>query len=66
MICVSHANKENVSLRFYLHPDMLYVIPNALNANDFTPDPSRRFPLHTINIVIVSRINYRKGIDLLV
>jgi phosphatidylinositol glycan class A protein len=42
------------------------TIPNAVDATKFTPDPSRRYPLHKINIVLLSRLVYRKGIDLLV
>lgn len=32
----------------------------------FTPDPSKRYPLNTINIVVLSRLTFRKGIDLLI
>jgi hypothetical protein len=43
------------------HPEMLSTIPNAVDPDKFTPDPSMRFPTNTINIVIVSRLVYRKG-----
>jgi phosphatidylinositol glycan class A protein len=42
------------------------VIPNAVDTHRFTPDPSARRPLNTINIVVISRLTYRKGVDLLI
>ena len=63
-ICVSHTSKENTVLRAKIKPDLVSVIPNAVDASVFTPDPSQR-PTHRINIVIVSRLVYRKGSDLL-
>lgn len=65
-ICVSHTNKENLTLRAAMDPSMIYVIPNSVDTSKFTPNPGLRFPLNKINIVIVSRLHYRKGIDLLV
>ena len=41
-ICVSYTNKENFVLRAQMPPSKVYVIPNALNAGDFTPDVERR------------------------
>jgi len=66
VICVSNSCRENLSLRARLHPSLISTIPNAVDPTKFTPDPSRRYPLHTINIVVLSRLVYRKGIDLLV
>ncbi|KZT24146.1 glycosyltransferase family 4 protein [Neolentinus lepideus HHB14362 ss-1] len=43
----------------------VYVIPNAIVAERFKPDPNPT-PSDTITIVVVSRLAYRKGIDLLV
>lgn len=73
-IAVSNTCRENLVLRAALPPTMISVIPNAIDANQFTPksktadkdmtialDPSKR-----VNIVVVSRLVYRKGIDLLV
>lgn len=65
-ICVSHTCRENLALRACLHPSLISTIPNAVDPTKFTPDPSRRFPPNTINIVVISRLVYRKGIDLLV
>lgn len=66
VICVSHTCRENLVLRAALHPSLVSTIPNAVDATKFTPDPSRRYPSNTINIVLLSRLVYRKGIDLLV
>ena len=44
----------------------LLLITNLVDASIFTPDQSARYPSHTINIVILSRLVYRKGIDLVV
>ncbi|RKO91063.1 hypothetical protein BDK51DRAFT_36048 [Blyttiomyces helicus] len=60
IICVSHTSKENTVLRASLDPACVSVIPNAVVAADFKPDPS------ALTIVITSRLVYRKGIDLLV
>ena len=49
-----------------MEPSRISAIPNAVDVNRFTPDPSKRFPLNKINIVVVSRLTYRKGVDLLV
>ncbi|CAG8553747.1 1457_t:CDS:2 [Diversispora eburnea] len=58
VICVSHTSKENTVLRASLNPQMVSVIPNAIVASQFKPDP--------VTIVVASRMVYRKGIDLLV
>jgi phosphatidylinositol glycan class A protein len=59
-------SRENLVLRANLHPDLVSVIPNAVDASKFTPDTSKRFPTNTINVVMLSRLVYRKGIDLAV
>ncbi len=63
-ICVSHTSKENTALRASLNPHTISVIPNAVDATMFTPDPSQRKP-GRLTIVVVSRLVYRKGTDLL-
>ncbi|XP_077980331.1 phosphatidylinositol N-acetylglucosaminyltransferase subunit A-like [Glandiceps talaboti] len=63
-ICVSHTSKENTVLRARLNPSKVSVIPNAVDATNFTPEITRRSP-DRIVIVIVSRLVYRKGMDLL-
>jgi len=76
VICVSHTGRENTVLRGQLferdedNPSEIivrrsvYVIPNALVAEQFQPHPQP--PADTITIVVLSRLAYRKGIDLLV
>ena len=65
VICVSHTGRENTVLRGALDPVNCSVIPNAVDCNTFRPDVSRR-PSNRINIIVVSRLVFRKGIDLLV
>ncbi|CAD6953223.1 unnamed protein product, partial [Tilletia laevis] len=65
VICVSHTGKENTVLRAALDPKDVSVIPNAVVASDFIPDPSAPRP-GRITIVVLSRLMYRKGIDLLI
>lgn len=67
VICVSHCSKENLVLRAYLDPTIVSVIPNAVDTTKFTPNPSAApNPNHRINVVILSRLVYRKGLDLVV
>ncbi|CAG8450479.1 15007_t:CDS:2 [Funneliformis mosseae] len=65
VICVSHTSKENTVLRAALNPQMVSVIPNAVVASQFKPDPGAQDP-NFITIVVASRLVYRKGLDLLV
>lgn len=64
IVCVSYTSKENTVLRAALNPEIVSVIPNAVDSTDFTPDPSQRQE-EKITIVVISRLVYRKGIDLL-
>ncbi|XP_016976179.1 phosphatidylinositol N-acetylglucosaminyltransferase subunit A [Drosophila rhopaloa] len=64
-ICVSHIGKENTVLRARVAKQRVSVIPNAVDTALFTPDPGQRPSNDTINIVVASRLVYRKGIDLL-
>ncbi|KDQ09440.1 glycosyltransferase family 4 protein [Botryobasidium botryosum FD-172 SS1] len=65
VICVSNTGRENTVLRASLHPSIAHVIPNAVIAEQFRPSPTL-LDTTTINIVVVSRLAYRKGVDLLV
>ncbi|CAD8138046.1 unnamed protein product [Paramecium pentaurelia] len=65
-ISVSHVSKENLSMRASLDPRNISVIPNAVDCSRFTPNPQKRYPLNTINIVVICRMTFRKGVDLLV
>ncbi|CAG9814233.1 unnamed protein product [Phaedon cochleariae] len=62
-ICVSHTGKENTVLRAKVDSRRVSVIPNAVDTYSFTPDPSQRTKNH-ITVVVVSRLVYRKGVDL--
>nr|CAG4636131.1 EOG090X0515 [Eubosmina coregoni]SVE69766.1 EOG090X0515 [Eubosmina coregoni] len=63
-ICVSHTGKENTVLRARVPANQVSVIPNATDCSLFTPDPSKRDE-SKITIVALSRLAYRKGLDLL-
>lgn len=62
IICVSHVGKQNKALQHESIP--ISVIPNAVDTQVFTPDPSKRDP-NKITIIVNSRLVYRKGVDLL-
>jgi phosphatidylinositol glycan class A protein len=64
-ICVSHTCRDNLILRAKLDPQRVHVIPNAVDPTKFTPDPSKRHRERII-VVVISRLVYRKGVDLLV
>ncbi|CAI9723954.1 phosphatidylinositol N-acetylglucosaminyltransferase subunit A-like [Octopus vulgaris] len=63
-ICVSHTSKENTVLRSSVKPEMVSVIPNAVDCTKFIPDPSKQ-DTSKITIVVICRLVYRKGMDLL-
>ncbi|XP_078736796.1 LOW QUALITY PROTEIN: phosphatidylinositol N-acetylglucosaminyltransferase subunit A [Lampetra fluviatilis] len=76
-VCVSHTGRENTALRAGLAPRRVSVVPNAVDTTRFRPPewPRRaadgepdtvgsRRP-GRITVVVVSRLVYRKGIDLL-
>eukprot|EP00949_MAST-11_sp_MAST-11-sp1_P004836 g4836.t1 len=69
-ICVSHTCRENLVLRAAMDPRIVSAIPNAVDHSRFTPDPARRKVIGgagtDLSIVILSRLVYRKGIDLVV
>ncbi|KAF7348567.1 Phosphatidylinositol N-acetylglucosaminyltransferase subunit A [Mycena venus] len=76
VICVSHTGRENTVLRGELFEKSntdphkisvrksVYVIPNALIPERFQPSPPKSTEI--ITIIFLSRLVYRKGIDLLV
>jgi phosphatidylinositol glycan class A protein len=68
IICVSNTSKENTVLRAALDPRMVSVIPNAIDAAQFIPAPLPALATATAErlvVIVVSRLTYRKGIDLL-
>ncbi|GIY07826.1 n-acetylglucosaminyl-phosphatidylinositol biosynthetic protein [Caerostris darwini] len=64
VICVSHTGKENTALRANVHPNVISVIPNAVDTVIFKPDLNKSLK-STVTVVVISRLVYRKGIDLL-
>lgn len=68
VICVSNTSKENTVLRAALDPSNVHVIPNAIISDQFKPrdDPWLPESGNPITIVVLCRLVYRKGIDLLI
>nr|XP_037279942.1 LOW QUALITY PROTEIN: phosphatidylinositol N-acetylglucosaminyltransferase subunit A-like [Rhipicephalus microplus] len=64
VICVSHTGKENTVLRANVPPARVSVIPNAVETAVFFPDLNKK-PSSKVTIVVVSRLVYRKGVDLM-
>jgi phosphatidylinositol glycan class A protein len=67
VICVSHTAKENTTLRAHVaDPNSVYVIPNAISPEHFPVSlEKQRTSNDNVTIVVLSRLMYRKGIDLL-
>ncbi|EFJ45084.1 hypothetical protein VOLCADRAFT_94566 [Volvox carteri f. nagariensis] len=69
VICVSHTSKENTVLRACLPPSSVSVIPNAVDASQFQPNPRAIWPSNPVRdeivLVVLCRLVYRKGVDLL-
>ncbi len=69
VICVSHTSRENTVLRACIPPSRVYVIPNAVEMTSFYPHRySDRTSLEKADrtIIVMCRLVYRKGIDLLI
>lgn len=76
VVCVSHTSRENTCLRSDVAPGRVSVVPNAVDGARFAPDPGRR-PYRPaaasggggggarVVVVCMSRLEYRKGVDLL-
>jgi phosphatidylinositol glycan class A protein len=67
-IAVSQACKDNLALRIKYDPKKIFIIPNATDTEKFCPMPEIRAKEKPgiINIVFISRLEYRKGVDLLI
>ena len=70
VICVSNTSKENTVLRGALDPQNVHVIPNAILSDQFFPEAkivesSSSLP-GCITVIVLCRLVYRKGIDLLI
>jgi len=64
-IGVSEACRTNLILRASLDPNTVVAIPNAVDAVSFRPDPTAApDPNERVNIIVISRLAYRKGMDL--
>lgn len=71
-VCVSHVSKENLVLRASVRPDDVFVIPNAVHTSVFNARRRLKRIRQTSGefarlkrVCIVSRLVYRRGIDLL-
>eukprot|EP00834_Sanchytrium_tribonematis_P000779 NODE_15_length_50561_cov_0.608081.p10 type:complete len:443 gc:universal NODE_15_length_50561_cov_0.608081:35255-33927(-) len=64
--CVSKVSRDNICLRSWVSKNDCHVIPNAIISEEFTPLASPASPEGNITIVVVSRLVYRKGTDLLI
>lgn len=62
--CPPADHEQAISRRLGLDPGRIYVIPNAIVADKFKPTPQKQ--TDKVTIVVLSRLAYRKGIDLLV
>lgn len=66
MISCSHILKENMCLRGQYDPKKIYVIPHAVDTNVFRPMKIERKNPNDIIVCVVTRLNERKGVDLLI
>ena len=74
VICVSHTCRENTVLRARIRPERVSVVPNATDCAKFTPKEAWRGQTWgdivsssgRVTIVVLTRLVYRKGADLLV
>jgi len=66
-ICVSHTGKANTVLRANVKADHVFVIPNAVDATHFKPREPGELepPTDRVIVIILSRLVYRKGLDLI-
>ncbi len=65
-ICVSKVCRENYIMRADVRPSIVHVIPNAVDSSRFTPQTSNYCRNSKVTVVVVSRLVFRKGVDLLV
>lgn len=63
-ICVSYTSKENTHLRTEIPLEKIHVIPNAMLPEIFYPKTHRASAKKTV--MVVSRLAFRKGVDLLI
>lgn len=63
-ICVSYTSKENTHVRTEIPLDKIHVIPNAILPEMFYPKGHRTSKEKVV--MVVSRLVFRKGVDLLI
>ena len=59
ILCVSHACRDNFLLRTHMDPSLVHVIPNAISATKYQPDPSKR-PHHSDRYVQITILKKKK------
>lgn len=65
-IAVSRTCRENLVLRAHIEPDRVISIPNAVDFSKFQPRATRvNSTSSRVTVVVISRLAYRKGIDLI-
>ncbi|OQR73974.1 translation initiation factor IF-2 [Tropilaelaps mercedesae] len=64
VICVSEVGRMNTAHRARVSPDRICVVPNAVEFAMFTPASEPRQGTDIV-IIVLCRLMYRKGIDLL-
>jgi len=64
-IAVSHTCRSNLILRAHLDPQTIVAIPNAVHATKFEPPQQLLTKGDRVKVVVLSRLVYRKGVDLL-
>jgi len=73
VVCVSHTSRDNLVLRANIHPyQQMSVIPHAVDTGVFKPEKKERGDgclvkkdNSKITIAVITRLVYRKGVDLL-
>ena len=65
VICVSYCSAANTILRSNIKPKLVYAIPNGISAC-FNPKNFPAPPKKPIKIITCCRLEYRRGIDLLI
>lgn len=63
-ICVSHISKENTHIRTNIPLEKISVIPNGIVPERFYPIPKE--PRKIKRVLVMSRLFFRKGMDLLI
>lgn len=64
-ICVSEISRQNTHLRTKIPLDRIVVIPNGIAPERFYPKEKSYSPGDRIKLIFMSRLTFRKGIDLL-